>query len=74
MGGMFTTFKVRSQLGANDYRDPGWYRYPKGTVAYEWQGAPLDAQAPRQTAPGTAPGAASVHKPESLPPAAGHAH
>jgi FtsP/CotA-like multicopper oxidase with cupredoxin domain len=74
MGGMFTTFKVRSQLGANDYRDPGWYRHPKGTVAYEWQGAPLDAQAPRQTAPGTAPGAASVHKPESLPPAAGHAH
>lgn len=74
MGGMFTTFKVRSQLGANDYRDPGWYRYPKGTVAYEWQGAPLDAQAPRRTAPGTAPGAASVHKPESLPPAAGHAH
>jgi hypothetical protein len=48
MGGMFTTFKVRSHLGANDYRDPGWYRHPKGTVAYEWQGAPLDAQAPRR--------------------------
>ncbi|ARU03753.1 copper oxidase [Comamonas serinivorans] len=69
MGGMFTTLKVRRDLGANDHRDPGWYRHPAGTVAREWTGAPLDAQAPRQTAPGTAPGAAQVHKPGH----AGHA-
>jgi hypothetical protein len=50
-------------LGANDYGDPGWFTQPKGTVAYEWQGAPPDAMAPRQTTPGTAPGAPSVHKP-----------
>ena len=65
MGGMFTSFKVRKGLGANDYKDPGWYQQPKGTQAYEWKGAPLDATAPRQTTPGTAPGAASVRKPDT---------
>src|SRR2546427_13271681 len=37
MGGMFTTLKVREQLGANDYGDPGWFNHPKGSVAYEWR-------------------------------------
>lgn len=35
MGGMFTTVKVRKDLARDDYRDPGWYAAPKGTVAYE---------------------------------------
>ncbi len=35
MGGMFTVIKVRDDLAPGDYRDPGWYRPPKGTVAYE---------------------------------------
>ena len=38
MGGMFTTVKVREGLAKNDYRDPGWYEHPKGTVSYEWTG------------------------------------
>jgi hypothetical protein len=38
MGGMFTVVKVREGLARNDYRDPGWYRHPPSTVAYEWQG------------------------------------
>ena len=38
MGGMFTTVKVREGLAKNDYRDPGWYDHPKGTVSYEWTG------------------------------------
>ncbi|MBF5004605.1 multicopper oxidase family protein [Diaphorobacter caeni] len=63
MGGMFTTLKVRAQLGANDYSDPGWFKHPQGTVAQEWTGAPLDSSAPRQTAPGKAPSAPSVRKP-----------
>ena len=63
MGGMFTTLKVRQNLGASDYRDPGWFKHPAGTVAREWQGAPLDAKAPRPTAPGKAPGAPHVRKP-----------
>ena len=63
MGGMFTTLKVRQGLAAQDWRDPGWYQHPAGTVAHEWAGAPLDATAPRQTPPGRAPGAPSVRKP-----------
>ena len=63
MGGMFTTLKVRSGLGTNDYQDPGSYPHPAGTVAREWTGAA--AEAPRQTTPGQAPGAPSVRKPGS---------
>jgi hypothetical protein len=64
MGGMFTALKVRPGLGASDWRDPGWFSHPRGTVAREWTGAPPDAQAPRQTPPGTAPKAPSVRKPD----------
>ena len=33
MGGMFTVVKVRDGQAPGDYRDPGWYRYPEGSVA-----------------------------------------
>lgn len=33
MGGMFTVVKVREQLAANDFRDPGWYAAPASTIA-----------------------------------------
>jgi len=39
MGGMFTVVKVRKDQKPGDYTDPGWYRHPPGTVAYEWTGA-----------------------------------
>ncbi|MBB5609160.1 MULTISPECIES: multicopper oxidase family protein [unclassified Janthinobacterium] len=39
MGGMFTTVKVRKDQKPGDYRDPGWYQHPAGTLAYEWTGA-----------------------------------
>jgi hypothetical protein len=39
MGGMFSVVKVRRDLQAGDYRDPGWFKHPAGTVAYEWSGA-----------------------------------
>lgn len=39
MGGMLTLVKVRKGLAKNDYKDPGWYPNPKGTVAYEWSGS-----------------------------------
>jgi FtsP/CotA-like multicopper oxidase with cupredoxin domain len=32
MGGMFTVVKVREDLAPGDWRDPGWYRHPAGTV------------------------------------------
>ena len=47
MGGMFTTMKVREGLAANDYRDPGPYKNPEGTVAHEVQDAP--ANPPRRS-------------------------
>jgi len=33
MGGMFTLLKVRDNLPAGDYRDPGWYQPPPGSMA-----------------------------------------
>jgi hypothetical protein len=38
MGGMFTVMKIRPDLAPHDYRDPGWYRAPAGSVAYPWKG------------------------------------
>jgi hypothetical protein len=38
MGGMFSVVKVREGIGANEYGDPGWYKHPEGTVAYEFKG------------------------------------
>jgi hypothetical protein len=46
MGGMFTVVKVREGLARGDYRDPGWYRHPPGSVAYEWKGEPLQTDRP----------------------------
>ena len=37
MGGMFTVMKIRKGLARHDYRDPGWYKHPPGTLAYEWK-------------------------------------
>lgn len=33
MGGMFTVVKIRDDMAPGDYRDPGWYQHPKGTVS-----------------------------------------
>jgi FtsP/CotA-like multicopper oxidase with cupredoxin domain len=43
MGGMFSVVKVRKEQKPGDYSDPGWYKHPPGTVAYEYTGAPPDA-------------------------------
>ena len=50
MGGMFTTVKIREDLARNDYRDPGPYRFPKETSAYQFDGA-LPPVERRQTPP-----------------------
>ena len=49
MGGMFTVVKVRDEVKFGDYRDPGWFKHPQGTVAREWTGEPLPAK--RQPGP-----------------------
>jgi hypothetical protein len=57
MGGMFSVVKVREGLATNDYKDPGWFNHPEGTVAYQWTGeskkaerAPRPASGPTRTA------------------------
>ncbi len=48
MGGMFSVVKVHEGIARGDYKDPGWYQHPKGTVAAEWNGAvPSPALAPK---------------------------
>jgi FtsP/CotA-like multicopper oxidase with cupredoxin domain len=49
MGGMFTTLKVRENLARNDYKDPGPYQHPPGTVAREYTGT--DKPTPASAAP-----------------------
>jgi manganese oxidase len=39
MGGMFTLLKVRHDQPPGDYRDPGPFKHPAGTVAYEFTGS-----------------------------------
>jgi manganese oxidase len=58
MGGMFSVVKVREGIAANDYKDPGWYKHPPGTVAYEVQGAPPPAR--RASAAPSTPGEAQL--------------
>ncbi|PRC91801.1 multicopper oxidase family protein [Solimicrobium silvestre] len=43
MGGMFSVLKVRKNQKTGDYKDPGWYQHPTGSVAQEWQGSQPDA-------------------------------
>ncbi|GAB3443896.1 copper oxidase [Massilia solisilvae] len=51
MGGMFTVLKVREGLARGDYKDPGWYKNPPGTLAREWTGELPEA--PRAKAGGS---------------------
>jgi hypothetical protein len=50
MGGMFTLVKVRDGLQPGDYRDPGWYAAPQGTVAVRISTDPNYGAPPRRRA------------------------
>jgi hypothetical protein len=50
MGGMFSVVKVRRGQKAGDYKDPGWFEHPAGTVAHDFNGRlPEPARAPAAT-------------------------
>ncbi len=51
MGGMFSVVKVRDGLARGDYKDPGHYKHPPGTVAYEFKGetTPAPRQLPKES-------------------------
>jgi len=71
MGGMMSVVKVREGLAAGDYKDPGWYKHPPGTVAFEFKGEqqpppPRKVDAPDPKRPATEfnvvkPGTKSPH-------------
>jgi hypothetical protein len=60
---MFTVVKVREGLARNDYSDPGWYKHPAGTVAYEWKGDPPPAARKQPAASGPQEPALRAKKP-----------
>jgi manganese oxidase len=50
MGGMFSVLKVRKDQKPGDYSDPGWYKHPANTLAYEWAGTlPSPARSTAET-------------------------
>jgi manganese oxidase len=53
---MFTVVKLREDLAAGDYKDPGRFKFPSGSVAYEFNG---DVGA---APPQSEPAAPSPHK------------
>ena len=65
MGGMFTLLKVRRDQAPGDWRDPGWFRHPPGTVAREVpsEHAPTAVHQQRAAAATTGAPDASVRKP-----------
>ncbi|MCX7668583.1 MAG: copper oxidase, partial [Anaerolineae bacterium] len=79
MGGMFSVLKVRAEQKPGDYSDPGWYRHPPGTVAYEYGGPtppPARAAATPPAAPMPATGTREfrVRKPGGGAAGSGHRH
>ena len=74
MGGMFTTVKVREGLKRNDYRDPGAYVHPTGSVAREYhtEKLPAAAQAPAQEQATESALEVQVRKPGAPHDHAGH--
>ncbi len=69
MGGMFTTVKVRKHQKPGDYSDPGWFKHPSGTIAYEYKGPqPEVVRAPASDHPSAsqAAGAAGAHATPAL--------
>jgi hypothetical protein len=61
MGGMFSVVKVRDDVARGDYRDPGPYKHPAGTIANEYTAE--TPPAPHATAPKADTNTLQVRKP-----------
>jgi len=73
MGGMFTTLKVRDGLARNNYKDPGAYQHPKGTVAREYDGTDKVPEVKRPPVKDEAPAVeVQVRKPNGHGEHSGH--
>jgi FtsP/CotA-like multicopper oxidase with cupredoxin domain len=51
MGGMFSVVKVREGIAPGDYGDPGPFKHPQGTVAYEMKDAVPEPTRPSAQTP-----------------------
>jgi FtsP/CotA-like multicopper oxidase with cupredoxin domain len=67
MGGMFSVVKVREGIARDDYKDPGHYKHPPGTVAFEVASAAAPAATKSPDRPPARPPAAefNVIKPDA---------
>jgi hypothetical protein len=78
MGGMFSVVKVRRNQKRGDYRDPGWYQHPPGTVAYEYTGPTPPAVQSREAGSQSMPRAGAKQGTETVvtvrKPSSGHKH
>ncbi|MDY0743569.1 copper oxidase [Paucibacter sp. R3-3] len=70
MGGMFSVVKVRDGQKPGDYADPGPFKHPAGTVAYEYEG-PMPSEPARAAEPAMDEHTMHVHKPQGHE---GHEH
>jgi hypothetical protein len=59
MGGMFSVVKVREGQASGDYKDPGWFKHPTGTVAFDYTG-PNSALASPPRAPAATKGSGGL--------------
>ncbi|MFO1151031.1 MAG: copper oxidase [Alsobacter sp.] len=72
MGGMFSVVKVREGLAKGDYKDPGWFKHPAGTVAYEFKGNLAEAPRPEKQARADGAVEFSAVDPRKRPMTGGH--
>jgi FtsP/CotA-like multicopper oxidase with cupredoxin domain len=72
MGGMFSVVKVREGIARGDYADPGDYKHPPGTVAYEYTGPVSEPARKAQPQSGKPAAEFNVIKPGAKP--SGHDH
>jgi FtsP/CotA-like multicopper oxidase with cupredoxin domain len=72
MGGMFSVVKVRDDLQPGDWKDPGPYAHPAGTLASEYTAEPPTPA--RATAPAADARTLPVRKPGTTPGGTHHGH
>jgi len=71
MGGMFSVLKVRKDQKPGDYSDPGWFKHPPASVAYEWTGVLAEPARGGPAGPSTAAAPAAPVEVKVRKPASG---
>ncbi|MBP6895641.1 MAG: copper oxidase [Pseudacidovorax sp.] len=74
MGGMFTLLKVRRDQAPGDFRDPGWFRHPPGSVAHEVEAGQAPAAVSRAGPADAVASGTTDAAPASVRKSSGHDH